>query len=78
MLINDLTFLSERVARSIAITTKIGVVASTSPFEVTMYGDSVSKAIGLRLSSYTPVNGDKVLLIEAGKQLVCLGKIVNA
>lgn len=75
MLVDDLIFIADRSATAALNATRVGVVASTSPFQVTLWGDSASRSIGFRLSSYTPVNGDKVVIIEAGRQLICLGKI---
>jgi hypothetical protein len=42
---------------------------------VTLSGSSTSTA-GIRyLASYTPTNGDTVLILRAGGDLVCIGKL---
>ena len=55
---------------------RVGVVSSTSPLEVTLWGDTVSVPAGLRNSAYTPTDGDKVLMFHIPPQLVVWGKIV--
>lgn len=55
---------------------RVGVVSSTSPLEVVLWGDTVAVPAGLRNSGYTPAAADKVLMFHIPPQLVVWGKII--
>lgn len=72
------TLVSRAIAGHNATSFVVGVVSSTSPFEVTLWGDAVAVPASLRLSGYTPAAADKVLLAYVPPQLIALGKLVSA
>lgn len=55
-----------------------GEVTGTAPLMVRLAGDTDAIRVGLVLASYTPVVGDKTVLIRVGAQWVCAGKLVEA
>lgn len=77
-LTDDVTLLVERImaTRRREAVIRAGKVASTSPLEVILWGDTVAVPAGLRNNAYTPAAGDKVLIFHIPPQLVVWGKIV--
>lgn len=58
--------------------TRIGKVVSTSPFTVTLYGDTDAVAMP-RLAAYSPTVNDRVLVLrDPGGSQVVLGKVIAA
>lgn len=64
--------------RGLASQVRVGKVATSSPLAVILYGDPSSVRVPLKLSTYTPAEGDKVLCAYVGGSLICLGKVVAA
>lgn len=62
-----------RLSQQATAITRIGVVNATSPLTVLIVNTSMACA---RLASYTPSNGDVVLVLNSGAYWVVLGKIV--
>jgi len=51
------------------------VVTTASPLTVTL--DSGDEAVpALRLASYTPVNGDRVAVVQLPDQILVLGQVI--
>ncbi len=76
-LTEDVTMIVERIlAGKQDNAIRAGVISSTSPLEVILWGDTVSVPAGLRNSAYTPAAADKVILLYIPPQLVVWGKVV--
>lgn len=57
---------------------RVGIVSDTSPLSVIFYGDPSDVFVTLKLSSYTPAQGDKVICGYVGGAFICLGKVVTS
>lgn len=74
---DDITIIVDRIlSRRPANVIRAGVISSTSPLEVIIWGDTVSVPAGLRNSAYTPAAADKVILLHIPPQLVVWGKVI--
>lgn len=59
------------------VRTRTGLVTQTAPLRVRVDGEATEHPVDLpRLSTYTPVVSDWVLMVLTGRQLIVLGKVV--
>jgi hypothetical protein len=52
-----------------------GTVTQTSPLLVMLDSDDEGQP-ALRLAAYTPAVDDRVAVVQLGKRMLCLGKVV--
>lgn len=66
--------------RDPSVRRRIGKVTSTAPLEVALAGMTVPPDAGLpasRIASYTPVVGDRVLILQDDTDLAIVGRLIS-